>query len=321
MPAHRPDDRVEPHGVALHVDAREARGFAVAADRDGAAAEGGAVEQHPAERGDDREDPDQDVDADDVGVHELDEAAVADRQGAAFGEDLGEAAGGDEHGEGRHERDDLAVGDDDAVDEPGGEADGEGDDDHHDPVASGRRGPGSTAMVATTEARPITEPTDRSMPPAMMTSVMPMLIDADDRRLAKDREDVADAGEGVGGGDGAHDDEQQQRDDEAEVAADGAGHEPLEPGLLRRGCRGRAVRRAAGGCSAAPAVVWLAHAAVPFMTRSSTPCSSIWEAGRVWSTRPSEMTRTVSARPSTSSISLETMTMALPAAARRRIRA
>ena len=45
------------------------------------------------------------------------------------------------------------------------------------------------------------------------------------------------------------------------------------------------------------------------MTRSSTPCSSIWEAGRVCRTRPSEMTRTVSARPSTSSISLETTTI------------
>ena len=32
------------------------------------------------------------------------------------------------------------------------------------------------ARVATIEARPITEPTDRSMPPAMMTSVMPMLM-------------------------------------------------------------------------------------------------------------------------------------------------
>ena len=73
MPARRPDERVEPHGVALDVDAREARGLAVAADRDRAAAERRAVEQHPAERGDDREDPDQDVDADEVGVHEADE--------------------------------------------------------------------------------------------------------------------------------------------------------------------------------------------------------------------------------------------------------
>jgi hypothetical protein len=32
------------------------------------------------------------------------------------------------------------------------------------------------ASVATTEARPVTEPTDRSMPPEMMTRVMPMLM-------------------------------------------------------------------------------------------------------------------------------------------------
>ena len=46
-------------------------------------------------------------------------SAVADLQGAAFGEDLGETAGGDEHREGGHEGDDLAVGDHDAVDEAG----------------------------------------------------------------------------------------------------------------------------------------------------------------------------------------------------------
>ena len=112
--------------MALDVDAREARRLAVAADRDGAAAEGGAVEQHPAQRGDDREDPDQDVDADEVGVHEADEAAVLDDERAPLGEDLGESAGGDEHGEGRHERDDVAVRDHDAVDEPGAEPDQRG---------------------------------------------------------------------------------------------------------------------------------------------------------------------------------------------------
>ena len=104
-----------------------------------------------------------------------------------------------------------------------------------------------TASVATTEARPMTEPTDRSMPPAVMTRVMPIADDADDRRLAQDREGVADAREGVGCRDRADDDEQQQGDDETEVAADRSGHEAPEAGLRGRvrGACGR--RRLAGG--------------------------------------------------------------------------
>jgi hypothetical protein len=34
----------------------------------------------------------------------------------------------------------------------------------------------TAARLATTVARPITEPTDRSMPPAVITNVTPMLI-------------------------------------------------------------------------------------------------------------------------------------------------
>ena len=93
-----------------------------------------------------------------------------------FDEQLGETARGDEHGEGRHERHDPSVGDDDAVDEPGGGADRERDD-----APSAARWLESAAActadsVATTVARPITEPTERSMPPAVMTKVMPMLM-------------------------------------------------------------------------------------------------------------------------------------------------
>ena len=78
----------------------------------------------------------------------------------------------------------------------------------------------------------MTDPTDRSMPPAMMTRVMPMLItpmiDAW-RRIVRMLLTLV---KRVACGDGADDHEQQQRDDEAEVAADGARHESLEPGLL-----------------------------------------------------------------------------------------
>ena len=73
--------------------------------------------------------------------------------------------------------------------------------------------------------------------------------------------------------------------------------------------RADAASRLGGPARSEVVVGLLAHAAVPFMTRSSTPCSSISVAGRVWTTRPSEMTRTRSARPRTSSISLETTTI------------
>ena len=55
-PAAEPDQDVEHHGVPLDVDAGEAGGLGVAADGERAAAEGGAVQQHPAGRGDQRED-------------------------------------------------------------------------------------------------------------------------------------------------------------------------------------------------------------------------------------------------------------------------
>ncbi len=50
------------------------------------------------------------------------------------GEDLGEPARRDEHRESRHERDDLAVRDDDAVDEARADSDGDRDQGHDDPV-------------------------------------------------------------------------------------------------------------------------------------------------------------------------------------------
>ena len=140
---------------------------------------------------------------------------------------------------------------------------------------------------------------------------------ADDRGEADDREEVLDVHEAVARGDGADDDEQRERDDEAEVAPGGTAHESLN-GVARLLGRGRLRRRrrlADGGGGL------LAHAAVPFMTRSSTPCSSISVAGVSWRTRPSPMTSTRSARPSTSGISLDTTTIAVPASASRRMRA
>ena len=85
----------------------------------------------------------------------------------------------------------------------------------------------------------------------------------------------------VTGGDGADDHEHHQREHEAEVAAGRSAQEPLEPGLPDRrptasGAAGCRLRCGADGRSARGLI---AHAAVPFMTRSSTPCSSIWFGG------------------------------------------
>ena len=63
----------------------------------------------------------------------------------------------------------------------------------------------------------------------------------------------------------------------------------------------------------------LAHATLPSITRSSTLASSRSVAGASWTTAPSRTTSTRSDRPRTSSTSLETTTTATPASARLRI--
>src|SRR4029079_6983520 len=138
--------------------------------------------------------------------------------------------------------------------------------------------------------------------------------DADDRGEADDRQQVLEVPEAVARGDRADGDEQQQCDAEAEVAAHRAAQEASREALV--GFRGFGRRFRCGGGGGL-----VAHAATPSMMRSSTPCSSMSVAGEVCRTRRSAMTRTRSERPSTSSISLETTTMALPASARRRMRA
>ncbi len=169
----------------------------------------------------------------------------------------------------------------------------------------------TTVRVATTDASPRTEPTDRSMPPAMMTNVMPIestpMTDAC-RTIVKNVFTVRKLSPAV-----------------IAPTAMIASSATMRPRLRPKGpprnrrnadCDSRGStttlpvvtggRLGGDGCRGAGGL--LAHAAAPFMTRSSTPCSSISDAGTVWTMRPSATTSTVSARPSTSSISLETMT-------------
>src|SRR5690606_31007764 len=114
---------------------------------------------------------------------------------------------------------------------------------------------------------------------------------AGDGREAEDRDEVAGAPEPLAGRRDADEHEQDEGEHEA-AHPQGRTHE------------GRT----------------LAHATLPSMTRSSTRCSSMSRAGPSWTALPAEMTRTLSASPSTSGISLDTTTTAAPSSARRRIR-
>ena len=180
------------------------------------------------------------------------------------------------------------------------------------------------SVVAQTEASATIAPTDRSIPPPVMTKVMPMLTtpmtDAR-RRIVSMLSTLRNLSPAVQPADA---DQDHQGDDQAEVAPDRAVHDPgerrtgvggldgccLDPALLvRRWWRGRVC----GGLR-------VAHATRPSMTRSRTRCSSMSAAGPSWTTRPSLMTRTRSESPSTSSTSLDTTTTATPSSASRRIR-
>ena len=130
---------------------------------------------------------------------------VLDDLGAPVGDDLGEAAGGGEHRQRGDERHELAVGDHHAVDQP-----------------ARRRRPASAvttmtiqwkfaaicwvaSVVAQTEESATIAPTDRSMPPPMITKVMPTLTTPITDGQPQDRQHVVDAGEPVAGGDDADD--------------------------------------------------------------------------------------------------------------------
>ena len=138
------------------------------------------------------------------------------------------------------------------------------------------------------------------------------------------REQVGAGEERVGGGH-AHDAQQHQHRDQAEVARRGAVQQPaqrvgrrrglarglLHPALLVDGGHGRHRRRSSGSRRCAQ------PCAVPSITRSSTRLSSRSALGAVCTTRPSRTTSTRSARPSTSGTSLDTRTTATPESASR----
>ncbi len=176
-------------------------------------------------------------------------------------------------------------------------------------------------MVAQTEDSATSAPTDRSMPPPMITKVIPMLttpMTAASRRMVST---LSSRGEPVAGG------RRCRRCTGAAARRPGRGCGPA-----RRGpARDRPARRSAPGPppavdavrpgAVAPAGDGVARAAarlgwsrcgrscgVPSMTRSRTRGSSSASAAASWTTRPRRTTSTRSARPRTSGISLETTT-------------
>src|SRR5690606_2842814 len=104
-----------------------------------------------------------------------------------------------------------------------------------------------------------------------------------DRAEAHDRHEVLEVHEPLLGGDPAHDHDEHEGDHEAEVAAGGPPEEAPHGALTGGARRGRGGVGGRGGH---------AHAAVPFMTRSSTPCSSMLSESVVVRRRPSAITST-----------------------------
>ena len=157
------------------------------------------------------------------------------------GEDLGQAAGRGEHRQGRDERDELAVGDDDAVDQPGTRAHRERGEHHDDPVevlgeSLGGQGGGPHRRQRDQGAhRQVDAAADDHERHAHAD-------DADHRGQLQDRQHVVDVGEPVAGGDHADDAEDRQGDDQAEVAPDRAGQEAGPVARLRLRSRGAAAR-------------------------------------------------------------------------------
>jgi len=219
------------------------------------------------------------------------EALVVHDLGLALRQQLRGSSRRHEHRERRHERDHLAVGDDQSVREARDDAGCERREHHEGPEA---RRCGLDRAIARHHGGQSEHRADRQVDASCGDDERHADRDhADHRREAQDHEHVVEVHEVAARGRPAHDDEHDERDDEADAPAYGAPQGP-------RGLTGDAL---------------LAHAALPFMTRSSTPCSSIWSAGRSSSTRPSDTTMMRSDRPMTSSISLDTTRIAVPCAA------
>lgn len=308
--------KVEP--LAAYVDAGEPGRFRVAADGDRTAAERGPVEDQPADDGDRGEDQDQGRDAQDVrvGQAQVEDGLDGDDLGLAVGDLQGEPAGRGEHGERRDEGDHTPVGDEDPVDEPGGESDDHGreQDAREAEVLGGERRRPDGGEGHHRADRQVDAAADDDQGHADGD-------DSDDGGLRQDQLEVPGVQERVGFGETADGHQHGEYAEQGQVADIGAQTECAQTAGGRgwRGGAGRGpllrplvLRRRCGLCH---------DVGLPSMTRSSTRCSSSSWAAAVCTTRPSRSTSTRSARPSTSGTSLETSSTARPSSASRRITA
>ena len=127
----------------------------------------------------------------------------------------------------------------------------------------------------------------------------------------------------VGPGDDADDDQRDQHADQAEVAPTGSlassRHQLRRAGASGPARGGRVAVRRLGTRTHTVSSISEPASKEPAITRSSTESSVRSAAGASWMTRPSRMTSTRSARPSTSGTSLETSSTPTPRAARSRM--
>jgi hypothetical protein len=164
--------------------------------------------------------------------------AVLHDLGAPVGDDLGQTAGGREHGQRRDEGDELAVGDDDPVDQPAAGAHQQRGDHHDDPVeVLGHR-------LGRERGRPHRgqrhDRPDREVDAAADDHERHADADhADHRGQPQDRQHVVDGAEPVGGGGGADDAEHRQGDTRPRLRPTGRRGSPAR-------CGARPRRRAAG---------------------------------------------------------------------------
>src|SRR4051794_7722509 len=262
--AAQPGEQIQIQALAAYVDAGEPGGFRVAADGDRAAAEGGAVEDEPADDRHDREDDDERRDAEHVRVAfaQVEDAADGDDLGLAVGDLQGEAAGRGQHGERGDERDHAAVGDEQAVDQAASDADDHGgEQDAREAVVLGghrRRPHGGQGDDRADRQVDAAGGDDEGHADG---------DDTDHRGLGEDELEVAGVEELVGLGDPADEDQRGEDAQEGEGADVGTGQQAA-PG------RGLAGRRHLVGV-----VPWRGgmprhDAGLPSMTRSSTRCSS-----------------------------------------------
>ena len=100
---------------------------------------------------------------------------LAEAERAALDDGLRDAADQQHAAERDDERLQLEAGDEQPLDEADQQRDGERDGDAEPQrIARCRRSPCDEILAMMTPVRPTTEPTDRSMPPVMITKPMPM---------------------------------------------------------------------------------------------------------------------------------------------------